>query len=258
MSAQETLELCLSISGSFENGSPAYDALTGNFDSMGLSCGLLQWNAGSGSLATLLQKIIQFSSPETVNAFFSNGENVASIAQMNSQQAKQFVIQTFLADGLNLKPSAIMDWQSFLQSEASIQAQIDLATNGVLAKANQLVGQYTQTMNMRDTVFFFDVVTQSGGMHNSRGTVPPLADPTQSTHQAAIQMAQLKSLKTAQYWTQVCQSDAQAQTLLHYAYQRALLSRPEYVWDGLSRRGAIGCRGGVVHGSFIDFTALLP
>lgn len=256
--SRETLELCLQISGSFENGDPAYDAITGNFDGMGISVGLLQWNAGTGSLAVLIRKIIELSSAETVNAFFSNGEDVASIAQMAAGAAKQFCIQNFLIDGQTVSPQAIMDWQALLQSEPGVQAQIDLAVNGVLAKATLLAGQYVPAPNMRDISFFFDITTQSGGMGNRRGTVPPLADPSATTHQEAIQMAQAKSLKTAQYWTQVCQNDAQARLLLHYAYQRALLSRPEYVWDALSRRGAIACRGGVVHGSWFDFTGLLP
>jgi hypothetical protein len=258
LSPQETLELCLQISGSFENGDPAYDAITGNFDGMGISVGILQWNAGAGSLSTLIRQAAQCSSAEAVNAFFSNGEDVASLARMGAAESLRFCIAAFLPDGKNLSPQAVMDWQSFLQSDASVQAQLQLATNGVLAKANSLAEQFSRTMNMRDISFFFDVATQSGGMSNSRGSVVPLVEGAPNTYEAAIQMAQIKSSKTAQYWTQTCQMDEQARHLLHYAYQRALLSRPEYVWDALSRRGAIACRGGVVHGSWFDFTDLLP
>ena len=258
MSQQETLETCLQISGSFENGDPAYDAITGNFDGMGMSVGILQWCAGAGSLSLLLQKTIQNSSTEAINAFFGNGENVASIAQMGAQQAKQFVITTFMTDGMHLTQQAIQDWQQLLQSDACIAAQLDLAVNGVLAKGMNLASQYTQTSNMRDIAFFFDVVTQSGGMSNSRGAVPPLVDPSQSTWQQAVQFAQTKSAKSAAHWSEVCQTDAQAKLLLHYAYQRALLSRPEYIWAAFSRRGTIACRGGVVNGGWFDFSQLLP
>jgi hypothetical protein len=258
MSQQETLELCLSISGSFENGDPAYDAITGNFDGMGISVGILQWCAGTGSLSGLITKIIQYSSTETVNAFFANGENVASLAGMKPEEAKQFVLSSFTEDGMHLTAQAIQDWQAMLLSDPSIQAQIDLATNGVLAKAYKLAGQYTKTSNMRDVAFFFDVVTQSGGMSNSRGAVPPLPDPGMSTYQQAIQFALQHSPKSGQYWSQVCEKDEQARLLLHYAYQRALLSRPEFVWAAFSRRGTIACRGGVVNGGWFDFTELLP
>lgn len=259
MSDQETLELCLRISGSFENGDPAYDAITGNFDGCGISVGILQWNAGTGSLSTLLSRMIQYSSTQTINAFFSNGEDVASIAQMTAQQAKQFVLSNFTKDGMNLTQQAVMDWQGLLQSEPSIQAQVDLATNGVLAKAVNLATQYCpQTCNMRDTAFFFDLVTQSGGMSNSRGSVPPVTDPNHLTYAQAIQFAYQKSAKAAKHWEKTCESDSHAQLLLHYAFQRALLSRPEYVWDALSRRGAIACRGGVVHGAWFDFSDLIP
>ncbi len=255
---QETLELCLRISGAFENGDPAYDAITGNFDGCGMSVGILQWNAGTGSLCTLIGKIIQYSSAESVNVFFSNEENVASLAQMTAQQAKQFVLSSFTKDAMNLTPQAVMDWQALLQSDPSMTAQVDLAVNGVLTKAMSLAGRYTQTNNLRDISFFFDLVTQSGGMSNSRGTVAPLADVSQSTYRQAIEFAQQKSPKAAQHWGSVCEQDVQAQLLLHYAYQRALLSRPEYIWDSMSRRGAIACRGGVVHGAWFDFSTLLP
>lgn len=258
MSQQEMLEACLQISGSFENGDPAYDALTGNFDGMGMSVGILQWNAGAGTLALLIQNIIQKSSTETVNAFFANGEDVASIAQMSPQQAKQFVITSFTKDGMHLTPQAIQDWQQMLQSDPSMQSQVELATNGILSKALTLAGTYTQTSNMRDIAFFFDLVTQSGGMGNSRGKVAPLTDLSQSSWEQAIQFTQAKSAKSADYWQKVCQTDTQAKLLLHYAYQRALLSRPEYVWAALSRRGAIACRGGVVNGSWFDFSQSLP
>lgn len=259
MSQQEMLESCLQISGSFENGDPAYDAITGNFDGMGMSVGILQWNAGTGTLAMLLQKMIQNAGGiEPINAFFANGENVASIAQMAPAQAKQFVITSFTKDGMHLTPQAIQDWQQMLQADFSIAAQLDMAVNGVLAKAMTLAGQFTQTLNMRDIAFFFDLVTQSGGMANSRGSVTPLLDPNQSTWQQAIAFTQSKSAKSAEYWQTVCATDTQARILLHYAYQRALLSRPEYTWAALSRRGAIACRGGVVNGSWFDFSQSLP
>ena len=258
MNNKEILELCLRISGSFENGDPAYDAITGNFDGCGISVGVLQWNAGTGSLSNLIKHTIGYSSQEEVNSFFSNGEDVAGIAYMTAQQAKQFVLTNFTKDNLNLTQQAIMDWQAMLQSDASVQAQVELATNGVLAKAMRLSSQYCpQTVDMRDTSFFFDLVTQSGGMSNSRGSVPPLTD-QQLTYQKAIDMASQKSPKTAKHWESVCLMDPHAQILLHYAFQRALLSRPEYIWDALSRRGTIACRGGVVLGSWFDFSEVLP
>lgn len=254
MNSHELLELCLSVSGSFENGDPAYDAITGNSDGMGISVGVLQWNAGAGSLAVLLSKIIQYSSSETVNAFFTNGEDVASMARMSPTQALQYTREHFL-QGEALTPVAVQEWQGLISSEPGIKAQVDLATNGILAHAIHLAQQYTPTVNSRDICFFFDILTQSGGMGNSRGSVQP-CNLAQANYLTAIQVAQSKSPKTAQYWTTVCQNDSQARLLLHYAYHRALLSRPDYQWDGLSRRGAIACRGGVVHGCWFDFSTL--
>lgn len=41
-------DACLKITGAFEGR--GYGTVTGNFDGMGLSCGILQWNIGSGTL----------------------------------------------------------------------------------------------------------------------------------------------------------------------------------------------------------------
>jgi hypothetical protein len=49
-----------------------------------------------------------------------------------------------------------------------------------------------------------------------------------------------------------------ASQLLYYAYERAKLSKPEFVWDAFSRRATIAARKGVVHGSVLDLTELLP
>ncbi|MEQ1821089.1 MAG: peptidoglycan-binding domain-containing protein [Fimbriimonadaceae bacterium] len=51
---------CLALTGSFETSLPPPDCfagLSGNFDGMGISFGVLQWNLGQGSLQPLIQEM---------------------------------------------------------------------------------------------------------------------------------------------------------------------------------------------------------
>jgi len=138
---------------------------------------------------------------------------------------------------------------------------MELADRTYFGKAIKYANDYVPSdpENLRVLSFFFDIVTQSGSMGNKSGTVDPLQDLTQTEHEAAIAFAATNNQQTADYWRQVVDGgDELAKLLLHYAYLRAQLSRPAYVWDACSRRGAIACRGGVVHKHFFDFTEELP
>lgn len=256
--SKEILDTCLHITGSYENGEPAYDGLTGNFDGQGMSVGVLQWCAGQGSLGNLIAKMVEMSSVEFVDACFNTP--VTQMIGMSGSQQKQFVLNNFLPDGMKLSPEAVSQWQTLLNTDVSINAQVDLASSGVLAKAMRYAAQYVQDgdQNVRVIAFFFDVVTQSGSMKNGRGSVVPYQEGDSIISDQAVALATTKSKKTATLWASIIQSDPLANLLLHYAYQRALLSKPEYVWDALSRRGAIACRTGVVHGKLFDFNQVLP
>jgi len=259
--SKETLDICLHITGSYENGEPAYDGLTGNFDGQGMSVGVLQWCAGQGSLGNLIAKMVEMSSVEFVDACFDT--SVTQMIGMSGSQQKQFVLDNFLPDGMKLSQEAISQWQTLLNTEVSINAQVDLASSGVLAKAMRYAAQFVPDgdQNIRVIAFFFDVVTQSGSMKNGRGSVVPVeggSPVSDLSVSQAVSLANTKSKKTASLWAMIAKNDPLAHLLLHYAYQRAMLSKPEYVWDALSRRGAIACRTGVVHGKLFDFNSVLP
>jgi len=256
--SKELLDTCLSITGAYENGTLAYDGISGNFDGEGISVGALQWNPGTGSLGEhLIAKVIELSGSNAVDSFFS--VPVSSLATMNAADQLAFVTSNFL-NGKNLTPDGKTQWKAFLSSDSCVNAQVALAVNGVLGTAITLASQYVANgeTNVRSIAFFFDVVTQSGGMKNSRGAVLPYVEGDTLTSSLAIAMAQTSYPKTASLWSTVIESDPLANLLLHYAYQRAMLSRPDYIWDALSRRGAIACRGGMVHGVMHDFTNILP
>ena len=258
MDSKSLLELCVKISGTFENGSPTYSAVTGNFDGQGLSAGLLQWNAGQGTLQNLLINIAKTMTWDKMQTYFHS--DIHHFAMLKPTEAVQWCVDHYLAEGTtNVDPAAKACWQSMLQQQASVDAQVAYATNTVLHRAQTLAASYCpDTPNStRATAFFFDLVTQSGGMQNQKGRVDPLQAGVVPNVSDALEFAQQKDLKTAGMWEIATQNDPLASRLLYYAYHRSVLSNPVYVWDALSRRGSIACRSGVVHGASVNFAQQL-
>lgn len=256
------LELCVKVSGGFENGGGAsYTSLTGNFDGQGLSVGVLQWNAGQGTLQMLLQKIGKLMGWDEAKSYFkSDIQYLSTLTGPHLQDAVQFCLDHYIEEGgTSVDASAAQAWKAFLADPASVAAQVEMATDGVLAHAKSLVADYCPSLtdHVRPYAFFFDLVTQSGGMRNKRGHVDPIAAVAASDWQPALDMAHDKSQKCAGIWEMAVPSDSVAQLLMYYALKRSSLSDPQYVWDALSRRGSIAARGGVVHGAVINLTQVI-
>lgn len=251
------LELCLQVTGRFEarGTSASYTDLAGNFDGQGLSAGILQWNAGQGTLQTLLQRIGLKMGWDKAQTFFRS--DIHHLAVLRPAEAIQFCLQHYIADGSkNVAPAAVAAWKAFLGQPESIAAQVELATEGTLGRAKALVNKFCPGYldRTRPYAFFFDLVTQSGGMQNSRGHVDPTDSPD---WQAALNYAVQNHPTCGALWQSVLPTDPLAQLLVHYAFQRSLLSNPQYIWDACSRRGTIACRTGVVHEARIELAGIL-
>ena len=134
---------------------------------------------------------------------------------------------------------------------------MQLASTGVLAHAKREVAAYAPDYADRNRpyAFFFDLITQQGGMSANGHTVPPVPSGTTPDVQDALGFASQHDQRCHDIWqANLAADDDLAKLLLHYAYARALLASPQYAWDACSRRGTIACRGGVVHKAVVDFT----
>jgi hypothetical protein len=259
MDDKSLLELCLKVSGSFESGGgPSYTSLTGNFDGMGLSAGILQWNAGQGTLQTLIKNIAAATGWDKANSFFSS--SLQTFASLKPADAIQWCKDHYLTTGTNnVDIGAKARWVSFLSQPESVTAQVFMASNGVLGHAKREVSAYCPDYIARNRpyVFFFDLVTQEGGMTVGQHTVPPVPVGTLPDVSDALALAAVKNPKCHDIWQTNLAGDDLAALLLHYAYARASLANPLYIWDACDRRGSIACRGGVVHAATVDFTQIL-
>jgi hypothetical protein len=253
------LELCLKVSGGFESGGGAsYTSLTGNFDGQGLSAGVLQWNAGQGTLQALVTAIGNAMGWDKAKTFFSS--DIQQFSTLKGQAAIQWCLDHYIENGTtNIDPGAKAKWVTFLSQPESIAAQVQIASNGVLGHAKREVAAYCPDYADRNRpyAFFFDLVTQEGGMTVGHQTVPPVPSGTTPDVSDALNFAETNNPRCAVIWQQNINGDNLAQLLLHYAYSRAMLANPTYAWDTCSRRGTIACRGGVVHAATINFTSTL-
>lgn len=253
------LELCLKVSGGFESGTgPSYTSLTGNFDGMGMSAGILQWNAGQGTLQSLVSTIGNAMGWDKAKSFFSS--DIQQFSTLKPADAIQWCLAHYIEAGTkNIDPGAKARWVNFLGQPESIAAQVQIASNGVLGHAKREVAAYAPDYinNNRPYAFFFDLVTQEGGMTVGHQTVPAIPAGQTPDITDVLAFAGANNPKCQAIWQANSSSDNEAALLLHYAYARALLANPQYQWDACSRRGTIACRGGVVHAATIDFTTLL-
>lgn len=263
MDDKTLLETCLEVTGRFENSTETYNRVSGNSDGMGISAGILQWNAGQGTLQILLNEIGSNMGWTKAQTFFKS--DIHSFASMSPADAIQFAKDHYIVnDGTQIAPAAAACWASFLNQPESIAAQQDLAIKGPLTRSKALAVQYVPTFSdrVRPVAFFFDLVNQDGGMSKRiNGTwvsVPAVSVDQATSWQAANAFASVTDSRCAAAWTPVLNNgDALSRYLLHYAWERAKWVRPQYIWDTVSRRGTIACRVGRVHETPINFTQLL-
>jgi hypothetical protein len=250
MDDRELLEICLKVTGTFESNAVHYDAIAGNFDGQGLSAGVLQWNAGQGTLQILVRAIILKMGVAKAQSFFKS--DIAAFSKLFPSEAIAFAQQHYLLEGsTHLSPAAIAAWHSFLETDASIAAQQEMAIASTLDAAKRMAAKYMTgyETSTRVIAFFFDLINQQGSIR-----VPVVE---QVSAAEALSMTECQDATCYADWSAITAADPIATRLLYYAYERAKAGNPQYVWDTLSRRGTIACLKGRVHGALIDLTHLI-
>ena len=254
MVEEQLLDICLKVTGSFEGGSPRYDALTGDSDGQGISAGILQWNLGQGTLQELVRRIGTAMGWDKAKVIIPMGD-LQALSRMAPHSAVAYAHEHYLSslDYRRIRPAAVAAWKAFLISPESIAAQQQYAVQTVLASAHHLANKFVPEAANRTRViaFFFDLVTQQGSMR----TVQPLEGPASSG--PVLFYAAGQNLACTNKWRAVVATDELAKKLLYYAFERGRLGNPAYMWDSVSRRGTIATRVGIVHQTPIDLTALL-
>lgn len=221
-------ERCLALTGSFETSTyppESFCGLCGDFDQMGISFGVCQWNIGQGTLQPLLQQMFEQHTEIAKSIFHENFDILASLG------AAQRMDQLTFARSIQSKGMINEPWRGMflaLGRTPEFQAIQSGAASSMFARALSLCQQFT-LKSERAAALMFDVLTQNGSIvssageaiHKSIGLLPPDAD-------TEVARLVIVSEKVA---------DAAA---------------PEHVADVRTRKLAVAEGEGVVHGRYYD------
>ena len=144
----------------FEGGRPLqFDALTGNFDNMGISFGLLQWNFGQNSLQPLLREFMRNFPARFTAVFGAEAPRLRAVLAQPLAQPMQF------ARSINDASNNIMQpWAAHFQAlgaEPDFQAIEIRVTRKRMDRALEYVRRFN-LCSERSLALMFDIVTQAG------------------------------------------------------------------------------------------------
>ncbi len=235
----------LRITGGFEGR--GFGQVTGDFDKMGISVGVLQWNIGTGSLIRLLALYRNLHGSIDALGIFPGRVDVIASASIAGALG---YCRSHMLVGKSLRPQWRAAWERFLVLPAMIECQTMSA--GSIADHAARMSTDWGFSSMQAFCFMFDIVTQHGSMKNIQ---KPVANRT-----LAFSYASKADIKNRSVWTPLV-NDAMAEQLILFqaGYMRARKSNPKYFEDVFSRKGTIALGRGVVHGrSWLLFPPISP
>lgn len=158
------LKKALEITGDFETSGNPWAGITGDFDRMGISCGVLQWNIGTGSLQPM---IIAVGKPFVVQKMPNFGEKLWTAC--NSSIAQGLTIVRSWQTNATLKPTPRTELQNLFGSDKMINQQMQkskkLGQNALtLATKWAKDSRGATAPRLQEFCWFFDLLTQSGGL----------------------------------------------------------------------------------------------
>jgi len=260
------IEPALRITGHFEDSQDPLAAVTGDFDGMGISLGVLQWNIGQGSLQPLVRPLGRAGVIGLMPHYGIDLWNACTTTISNGLQ-----IVRGWQNGSHLAAAVTAELKNFCRSPAFLAQQKAAASQVAktaytaardYAAADPTYGQVTRPL----FCWFFDVMTQNGGLKGL--TYQNVKDFIDSSHPGAVEAicdwlaartaqdaGYRDSHKNAVLWRSLV-SDQQ-RTLFVLSYLRALKANTTYRADTLNRKATIVLGKGYVHLELHDLTGIL-
>lgn len=263
MVSPEWLDTALQVTGSFETDGDPWSDVTGNFDDEGISCGVLQWNIGQGSLQPMvkavgLSVVTQFM-PNYGSQFWQacNALIPAGLAIVRSWQINH-----------RLNPAVEAELRAFMGCDA-MKGQQRLAVAGVAKQAERLATTWAQDARsapptLHEFCWFFDLVTQNGGLKGLTYADVQAFISQHAAGQAVVKVCEWlgavsnqiagwrDARKNCVAWAGV--SDKAQVDLLVLSYLRVQKSLAAWRYDAMNRKGTIAVKFGTVHGEAVNFS----
>lgn len=262
---QTDIATITALVGRFENGNEPYLGATGDFDGQGISCGVLQWNIGQGSLQPMILK----AGRDTVQQFMPNYGDAMWKACTSPIPQGLTIVRSWQVDK-KLSAGPRNELRSLMGSPALRTLQ-DEAITKVAQKADNLAVAWAnahgaEQRTKQELAFFFDLVTQNGGSKElAYADVTSFRQAVGDTKADDLVCDWLLGTKSqmwghkdahrnAELWRNtgsVAQLD-----LLIFAYLRSQKSFPKARADVLNRKGTIAMLRGYVHTTLYDLSGI--
>jgi hypothetical protein len=232
LASQPIGERCLALTGAFETSTPPPDCfagLSGDFDGMGISFGVMQWNIGSGSLQPLL---LQFDAENRAIVDATFGTSAGALRTILAAPRQQ---QLDWARSIqNAEHQIAEPWLGYFKTLGRDPQFIRAQTNQAAAALNNARALCTTfaVTSERALALMFDIVTQNGSI-------------SQEVRQQIQQdVAALPGTLNEQ--------DLEVAKLRIVANRRADAANPEWREDVRTRKLTIADGSGTVHGRVYD------
>jgi hypothetical protein len=250
----------LKVTGNFEDSTDPLGAVSGNFDGMGISLGVLQWNIGSNSLQPLVKAIKKPAVMATMPRF---GEDLWNAC--NTTVTQGLAIVRAWQSNNKLPKNVFNELKAFVRSQPFQDQQLKTA-HKVGDRAWSTTVAWAQTTKA-EFCWFFDIYTQNGGL---KTVTPQTVRTFISNHGAAgadhlicdwlasrpsTDSGARDAQKNAQLWRDNVPDSAI--TLFVASYLRAMLAKPQWRTDVLNRKGTVAVGSGWVHGKMYDLTPII-
>lgn len=263
---EDDIALLTRLVGRFENSGDPYAGVTGNFDGQGISCGVLQWNIGQGSLQPMVLAVGEAAVLATMPEF-----GKAMWRACNAALGKGMEIVTGWQDGTKLRAGPRRELQQ-LMLHPSMRVQQDNRIRKLAERAETEANAWAAKRGggprtRQELVLYFDFLTQNGGMKgvdfDDVQAFKTIANPGKIDDLICDWLAGLNqnfwgykdAHKNADLWRDKVVGSAL--DLLVLAYLRSQKSSLKARGDVLNRKGTIAVRHGNVHGKLYDFKDLL-
>jgi Uncharacterized protein conserved in bacteria (DUF2272) len=160
---KQVLKKALEITGDFETSGNPFSGITGNFDQMGISCGVLQWNIGKSSLQPLVLQV----GKTTVEKYMPMyGDELWDAC--NKPKSEGLIIVRAWQKNNVLRSVIKNELANLFGSAEMIEVQLQFANN-TGTRAFELATRWAKEMDNRASTlqefcWFFDLLVLNGGL----------------------------------------------------------------------------------------------
>ena len=170
---EDWINSAVAITCGFETVGDPFEAATGDFDGMGISCGALQWNIGQGSLQPM---VLAIGEPGVTAAMPRLGADLWRACNRPVREGLE-IVRGF-QNGTRLTALAKAELKVLMGSLAmrALQRQRigEVAARAYTLAARWAAADGASVPSKRQFLWFFDLVTQNGGLEGV--TVPAVRD----------------------------------------------------------------------------------